>query len=241
MHRVVFKRLSPTLFWSAVLTCACTGAAPRLAYADAPNGEPAALKARDDPELEPPDHACHVRLREAGVSFAKLAKARAPRVQLPIRLTGAVAGIEIRGAGKEATGYLDCRLALALVRWAPALKAAGIVRVDHYSIYRPDARVADTRKISSHAAGLAIDAARFHTSDGRVLTILETWTDKTPDADPCAARQRQSPAERLLRELVCDALRSDIFQTVVTPHHDAAHANHVHLEVQNSDEPAWMH
>lgn len=63
-----------------------------------------------------------MQLRTAGVSFVKLAKARAPHVLLPIRLTGAVARVEIRAAGKEAMGYLDCRLALALMRWAPALK-----------------------------------------------------------------------------------------------------------------------
>jgi hypothetical protein len=189
-----------------------------------------------------PDDACHVQLRGAGVSFVKLKEERAPNVHLPIRLTGDVSGVEIQGAGKnKATHYLDCRLALALVRWAPQLKAAGVLRVDHYSIYRPDAQVSATRKPSAHALAMAIDAARFHLSDGRVLTVLDNWTDKSRGADPCTARPQQGADEQLLRELVCEASRRGIFQTVVTPHHNPEHNNHVHLEVSSSFAPTWIH
>jgi hypothetical protein len=189
-----------------------------------------------------PDEGCHVQLRKAGVSFAKLDRDKVPDVRLPIRLTGSVAGIEIRGTGKNrATSYLDCRLALALVRWGPRLSAAGVVRLDHYSMYRPDAEVGTTGKTSGHAQALAIDAARFHLSDGRVLTVLETWTDKTKGADPCTPRPQHSADERLLRELVCDAARAGIFQTIVTPHHNPEHDNHVHLEVSSTFAPTWIH
>ncbi|HEX6242694.1 MAG TPA: hypothetical protein VFZ61_17395, partial [Polyangiales bacterium] len=89
----------------------------------APSPKRRAPKGR--PELandvaEGPDQACHAQLRKADVSFVKILAERAPDVRLPIRLTGAVAGVEIRGAGKNrATHYLDCRLAQALLRWAP--------------------------------------------------------------------------------------------------------------------------
>jgi hypothetical protein len=189
-----------------------------------------------------PDEACHLQLRKAGVSFVKVSVERAPDVRLPIRLTDNVAGVEIRGTGKnKATSYLDCRLALALVHWAPQLKAAGVIRVDHYSIYRHDAEVGATHKLSGHATAMAIDAARFHLSDGRVLTVLDTWIDKTKGADPCAPRPQQSADEYLLRDLVCDAGRSGIFQTIVTPHHNPDHDNHVHLEVSSSFAPSWIH
>jgi hypothetical protein len=189
-----------------------------------------------------PDEACHVELRKAGVLFVKVAVERAPGVQLPIRLTGNVAGVEIRGAGKnKATHYLDCRLGLALVRWAPQLLAAGVVGIDHFSIYRPDAQVGGTRKPSGHALALAIDAGRFHMRDGRVLTVLDAWADKTQGADPCTPRAQQSADERMLRELVCDASRRGIFQTIVTPHHNPEHNNHVHLEVSSSPAPTWIH
>jgi hypothetical protein len=188
-----------------------------------------------------PDEACHLQLRKAGVPFVKILTERAPDVQLPIRLTGAVAGVEIRGTGKKATHYMDCRLALALVRWAPLLGAAGVVRIDHYSIYRQDAQVGATRKPSGHAGALAIDAGRFHLSDGRLLTVLDTWTDKTKGGAACSPRPQQGADERLLRELVCDAARRGIFQTIVTPHHNPDHDNHVHLEVSGSLAPTWIH
>jgi hypothetical protein len=204
-----------------------------------------ASKAPEEPELDVatgPDQACHVQLRNAGVAFVKISAERAPGVELPIRLTGDLAGIEIRSTGKnKVTSYLDCRLALALVRWVPQLKAAGVTGIDHYSMYRPDAEVSGTRKPSGHALALAIDAGRFHLSDGRVLTVLDSWTDKTQGADPCTPRPLQSADERLLRELVCDASRRGIFQTVVTPHHNLAHSNHVHLEVSGSFAPTWIH
>lgn len=189
-----------------------------------------------------PDQACHVQLRKAGVSFEKLSSERAPNVELPIRLTGSVAGVEIRGAGKnKATHYLDCRLALTLVRWAPALLAAGVIGIDHYSIYRPEAHVSGTRKASGHASALAIDAARFHLRDGRVLNVLDNWKDKTKGADPCAPHPQQDADERLLRDLTCDASRMGLFQTVVTPHHNPEHNNHVHLEISTSFSPTWIH
>lgn len=207
--------------------------------------KPRAAKAAEAQELDvatSPDQPCHVQLRSAGVSFVKVSAQRAPEVHLPIRLTGSVAGVEIRGTGKnQATHYLDCHLALALVRWAAPLKAVGVVRIDHYSIYRPDAEVAGTRKPSGHALALAIDAGRFHLSDGRVLTVLDTWADKTKGADPCTARAQESADEHLLRELVCNAARSSIFQTIVTPHHNPEHDNHVHLEVSRAFAPTWIH
>jgi hypothetical protein len=36
----------------------------------------------------------------------------------------------------------------------------------------------------------------------------------------------------MLREVVCAAAASDLFQVVLTPHHDEHHQNHVHLEVR---------
>jgi hypothetical protein len=218
---------------------------PRRPHAAPRAARKPAAEAHDEQALDAaasPDEACHLQLRKAGVSFVKLAIDKVPGVGLPIRLTGSVVGVEIRGTGKNrVTHSLDCRLGLALVRWAPQLSAAGVVRLDHYSIYRPDAEVGTTQKTSGHARALAIDAARFHLRDGRVLTVLETWTDKTKGADPCRPRSQQSEDERLLRELVCDAARRGIFQTIVTPHHNPEHDNHVHLEISASFAPTWIH
>jgi hypothetical protein len=35
-----------------------------------------------------------------------------------------------------------------------------------------------------------------------------------------------------MRGVVCDAVARGLFDVVLTPHHDDAHGNHVHLEVK---------
>ena len=43
----------------------------------------------------------------------------------------------------------------------------------------------------------------------------------------------------MLRGLVCDAIDDALFQVVITPHHDRAHADHVHLELR--PEVSWIY
>ena len=94
---------------------------------------------------------------------------------------------------------LDCRLALALLSWAPALRQAGVVRLEHYSIYRPQARTQREGRVSGHARGLAIDAARFHLDNGEVLDVLTDWEDRERGSAPCPRRPDESWPSRLLR------------------------------------------
>jgi hypothetical protein len=89
---------------------------------------------------------------------------------------------------------------------------------------RTGARVARTGNPSGHSRALAIDAARFHFGDGSVLDVLDDWGDRTRGAEPCIG-------DGVLRGLVCDAVEAGLFQIVITPHHNRAHHNHVHLEV----------
>ncbi len=35
-----------------------------------------------------------------------------------------------------------------------------------------------------------------------------------------------------MRDLICGAYEREIFQVVLTPHHDEHHENHVHLELR---------
>jgi hypothetical protein len=39
-----------------------------------------------------------------------------------------------------------------------------------------------------------------------------------------------------MRKLVCDAARAGLFQTVITPHYNDAHRDHVHLEIDPGDD-----
>jgi hypothetical protein len=183
--------------------------------------------------LEHGGDACFTALQSAGVAFERVASADAMGVDTPARLLGPLGGVEVVARGPEQTHtILDCRLALALLSWTPALRQAGVVRLEHYSIYRPRARTPRAGRVSGHARGMAIDAARFHLRSGDVLDVLTHWEDRDRGDAPCPERPDESWGSRLLRGVVCNAIDSHLFQVVLTPHHDRAHENHVHLEVR---------
>jgi hypothetical protein len=85
--------------------------------------------------------------------------------------------------------------------------------------------------VSGHAHALAIDVLALVRADGTRFSILEDWTARARDADPCASYEE--PAERrAVRTAVCRGVEAGLFQVVITPHHDDRHANHVHLEIR---------
>jgi hypothetical protein len=191
---------------------------------------------------ELPARECQRLLRNARVTTEQVPRDAAPHVQAPVYLLSSVGGVEFRAAdGMSEHAMLDCRLAVALLAWSKDLARAGVTRVEHYSTYRSGARVRTTGKASGHARALAIDAARFHFRDGRVLDILEDWGDRTRGKDPCDGRHREDADSQVLRSLVCKAVADDLFQVVITPHHDRAHQNHVHLELVPDVDWSYVH
>lgn len=179
---------------------------------------------------------CRAYLRRAGVSVSGYEGRGAAALATPLVLRGAVAGVRIvSGGGRPWSDALDCRLAAALVQWAPALRDAGVEAVRHLSLLRPGARVAGSGRVSGHAKGLAIDVARLALADGRVIEVERDWP-KRRGAPPCPDAPRgANDAGRLLVSLVCGAVDAGLFQMAITPNHDRAHHNHVHLEVV----PEW--
>jgi hypothetical protein len=143
--------------------------------------------------------------------------------------------------GSTLHGMVDCRLAVALLAWAPMLRDAGVIKVEHYSTYRPGARVRGTHKSSGHARALAIDAARFHLADGRVVDVDLDWDERERGGDPCPVRRTEDEKSKLLRKVICEAVERDLFQVVITPHHDKTHQNHVHLELVPDVDWSYVH
>lgn len=174
---------------------------------------------------------CERALRGGAVAFERVPEDESGGVELPIRLAGPLGGVRIE-PGEGVHAVIDCRLAVALLAWAPDLRAHGIAGVEHVSIYRPRARVAGTRRVSGHARALAIDALAFVLDDGTRLAVLDAWRDRARGADPCALHPDDDDATARMRGAVCAGVQRDLFQVVLTPHHDDAHANHVHLEVR---------
>lgn len=207
--------------------------AVRVANAQLPSG-------RDIAGLHPGE--CRRLLDRAGVRFEAVPDDAAPHVAEPVYLLSPLEGVSFgpkNGASEH--GMVDCRLAVALLAWAPSLQEAGVVKVEHYSTYRPGARVRASRRSSGHARAMAIDAARFHMRDGTVLDVDLDWDERERGGDPCPVRRSEEQKGKLLRKIVCDAVERDLFQVVITPHHDRAHQNHVHLELVPEVDWTYVH
>lgn len=173
--------------------------------------------------------ACVETLEKTGTAFSL---ADAAEGEALVKLEGKVGGIEIRFVGKSSThALLDCRLALALHRWASVLHPLGVRRIEHLSAFRPAARVRGSTKKSGHATGRALDLASLVFESGETIEVLRDWSDRRRGASPCPPREEEIGAAKTLRELVCAAVEAELFQVVITPHHDEAHADHVHLEL----------
>lgn len=149
-----------------------------------------------------------------------------------VRLDGPLGGVTFEFEGRDGLHeVIDCRFAMVLRSFAPALRRERIRRVGHLSIYRPGAVVRGSHRESGHAHALAIDVRHLERDDGRVFDVASDWGDSTPDSAPCDAMLLDGPQTSPIRRVVCHAAAEGRFQIVVTPHRDAAHRDHVHLEV----------
>lgn len=173
---------------------------------------------------------CAAFLDEEGVEYER---AEGPdTIALYIRPKGAIGAVSYEFDGRSAVHeVMDCRLAAALVQWGPRLRSLGILKVRHISAYRPGARVARTGRRSGHASALALDLRFIELEDGRVLDVLEDWGDRKKGAAPCEDGRGAGDEHPELRRLVCETIDDGIFQTIITPHRDTLHDNHVHLEL----------
>ena len=99
---------------------------------------------------------------------------------------------------------------------ARVLKAR-IVRIDHVGTYvcRNMNREPDGMR-SEHATANAIDVTAFHLSNGKTVSIARDWKKQTPEA-------------QFLHEAHDAAC--DLFNVVLGPDYNKAHATHFHLDL----------
>jgi hypothetical protein len=163
-----------------------------------------------------------------------------PGVRTPIRLTGPLRGVTIRSALPERERrtsvfeILDGRLALALDDFCVLLARHDVVELVHYTMYRPPGELPpDLNKQIRHPAGLAIDVGALRKADGRWLAIGPHWPSDI-GAKTCGegAREHWSRPGREIVSIACEAADLRMFHFILTPHFDAAHADHLHLEIK---------
>ena len=77
---------------------------------------------------------------------------------------------------------------------------------------------------SEHATADAVDITGFRLADGRLVSVLEDWQ----------ADGREAEFLREVRDGACD-----LFSTVLSPDYNAAHRDHLHLDVANRGTAGW--
>ncbi|OHV85063.1 extensin family protein [Rhizobium sp. LCM 4573] len=188
--------------------------------AEAPAPPPPPPLEKEDPaELR----ACLAELTSLGTKFKPLNRiddGNGCGIEQPVEISEALPGISLGGAA------MRCKTALAMAHWLkdtvqPSLKIAmpdrritGIVPGSTY-----DCRLrngASTGKISEHARGNAIDVAAFKLDNGETMEMKPRAEDSTMEG----AFQRTATAGACLH-----------FTTVLSPGSDAAHQDHLHLDV----------
>jgi hypothetical protein len=159
---------------------------------------------------------CSKELRNWKDSFKRVGSHKG--IATPTRVIGVIEGVKFRVPGEKSKfGLLDCRLALTLVEFARFLRAREITEVVVDNFYRINARLPSARaKRSQHAYALA-------------------------DTEACGPEATLvSPTEHTegLRTLVCELFAEQIFSHHLTPSHDSAHRNHLHLDIKRDAKSA---
>lgn len=121
-------------------------------------------------------------------------------------------------------GPVTCPLAETFADWArfgadraaQQILGSPIVRIETMGSYNCR-NVAGSSRRSGHATANAIDVSGFVLADGRRITVLGNWTDHSPKVRQFFAAIHISACKR--------------FGTVLGPAYNAAHKDHLHLEL----------
>lgn len=164
-----------------------------------------------------------------------------PGVRVPVRLTGPLHGVTIHSSlpkeERATTPFeiLDARLALALDDLCAILMNHDVVEVVHFTIYRPSDVGSGEHPggLSRHPGGMAIDVGALRKRNGAFLTVLPDWPSSI-GAKTCGPRARRVIGRkgRELMSILCEAADARLFHVMLTPHFNAAHRDHFHLEIK---------
>lgn len=129
--------------------------------------------------------------------------------------------------GLANAGPVTCQLASSLQGWArfgvdraaQQIMGSPLVKIETMGSYNCR-NVAGTGHRSAHATANAIDVSGFLLADGRRITVLRDWRDNDPQVRAFLRTVRESACKR--------------FGTVLSPDYNAAHRDHLHLEVGSS-------
>ena len=121
-------------------------------------------------------------------------------------------------------GPVTCPLASTFTGWArfgvdraaKQILGSALARIETMGSYNCRT-VAGTERMSAHATANAIDIGGFLLADGRRISVLRDWNSESPQVRAFLRTVRDSGCKR--------------FGTVLSPDYNAAHRDHLHLEV----------
>ncbi len=188
--------------------------------------------------------ACMKEIERLGLAFTRSQQAAAG-VAAPVRSSGPLHGVRIvipRAPSKF--GVLDCRLALALAGMAEVAASMGVVQIQVDNTHRTNAKLPRRGGgKSQHAYGLAADVTTMKLADGRVLSVERDWHAPigSMPCGPDAVLEDPTPEAIALRNVVCELARRGVFHHLLTPGYDAAHRNHLHLDIKRGETRTRIH
>jgi len=143
-------------------------------------------------------------------------------------VTGAVQLLDI-GVPVTNLKSMRCPLARTFIAWvrfavAPAAKqilGSELVKVETFGTYSCRGVIGrgaeGAKTISEHSFANAVDVSGFVLSDGRKVMIVDGWKSSDPQVREFLDVIHRSACKR--------------FQTVLSPDYNAAHYNHLHLDM----------
>jgi hypothetical protein len=176
---------------------------------------------------------CQEQLFELGVNFTQASNPmESPDghpdlvcdIEDPIMVSAVIHGVSYRYSKVDAEPkamFVSCPVALALEKMSAVLAENGVSDVIHWGTYNCRV-VSGTDKLSQHGLANAIDVRGLVTASGEYYDVLEDW--EFSDAPV-------TEAGTLLKWFADTLYIEWIFNVVLTPNFNAAHADHFHLDL----------
>lgn len=187
----------------------------------------------------PSDPSCFGHLDALGLEWT-FSEAR-PGIEEPVVVGPQFGELALRHRGQSAPKAVvaDCEFALRLAAMAETLRPYDIRELIHLGIYNYRCiggghPATDGCRPSQHAFARALDIHELVDGEGRRFNVEDDWviTDDVacaPFGD--APMPHPEDPDALLREVACDLFQDGVFHIVLTPNYNAAHRNHLHVDV----------
>ena len=177
---------------------------------------------------------CQEKLLARGVGFSTLPNPKATpkggssalcQITDFLSVDPTIAGVAFRASstkGSKLKLKVKCEFAHALVDMAEEFKAQGVKEVIHWGTYNCR-YIGGTKTLSEHGFANAIDIAGFKMNDGSYHSVLKGWEK--------GVSSPKTPGGKVLKWFADTMYKKHIFNIILTPEYNAAHADHFHVDL----------